>query len=60
MANKDTRNYLDSIRYTKTWKHRIGTLLPIISVAVVIGVFWWLKLTGITMAGEAFCGFDDH
>ncbi len=60
MTNKDTRNYLESIRYTKTWKNRIGMLFPIVSVVVIIGVFWWLKLTGITMAGEAFCGLDEH
>ena len=32
----------------------------ILSFVVVMGVFWGLKLTGITMAGEAFCGHDEH
>jgi len=27
---------------------------------VVFAVAWWLKLTAITMAGEAFCGKDEH
>lgn len=27
---------------------------------VIILVFWWLKLTGITMAGQAFCGNEEH
>jgi len=36
---------------------RVTTLL---SLFVVLGVFWSLKLTGITMAGEAFCGMDEH
>lgn len=27
---------------------------------VVFCVFWGLKLTGITMAGEGFCGMDEH
>ncbi|MBR5470902.1 MAG: Cna B-type domain-containing protein [Oscillibacter sp.] len=31
-----------------------------LSLAVVLAVFWWLKLTGITMAGEAFCGMAEH
>jgi len=35
-------------------------MLPLISIIVVIAVFWWLKLTGITMAGGAFCGYEDH
>ena len=44
-----------------------GTLLrgmrqitALLSFLVIIGVFWGLKLTGITMAGEAFCGMDEH
>ena len=44
-----------------------GTLLrgmrqitALLSFLVIIGVFWGLKLTGITMAGEAFCGFEEH
>ena len=32
----------------------------LLSFVVVMGVFWGLKLTGITMAGEAFCGFAEH
>ncbi|MBO7739279.1 MAG: hypothetical protein J6S18_02820, partial [Oscillospiraceae bacterium] len=35
-------------------------LLLILSLLVVTGVFWGLKLTGITMAGEAFCGKTEH
>jgi len=35
-------------------------MLPLISLIVIITVFWWLKLIGITMAGEAFCGLHEH
>ena len=31
-----------------------------LSLFVVAAVFWGLKLTGITLAGEAFCGMDEH
>ena len=41
-------------------KRRIAMLLPLLSLLVVLGIFWWLKLTGITMAGEAFCGIPEH
>ncbi len=41
-------------------KKNIAAVLPLLSLAVILGVFWWLKLTGITMAGEAFCGYDEH
>ena len=35
-------------------------ILLILSLAVTLYVFWQLKLTGITMAGEAFCGKAEH
>ena len=35
-------------------------ITPLLAFLVVLGVFWGLKLTGITMAGEAFCGFEEH
>ena len=31
-----------------------------LSAAVILCVFWGLKLTGITLAGEAFCGHAEH
>ncbi|MBQ2880868.1 MAG: RICIN domain-containing protein, partial [Clostridia bacterium] len=35
-------------------------ILFILSILVTIGVFWSLKLTGIGIAGEAFCGMEEH
>ena len=35
-------------------------IILILSLAVTLYVFWQLKLTGITMAGEAFCGKAEH
>ncbi|MBR4072267.1 MAG: hypothetical protein IKK26_06915, partial [Clostridia bacterium] len=34
--------------------------MPLLSLFIILGVFWWLKLTGITLAGEAFCGYSEH
>ena len=34
--------------------------IVVMAFFVVLGVFWCLKLTGITMACEAFCGMDEH
>ena len=36
------------------------TALTPLSLLIALVVFWCLKLTGITMAGEAFCGFTEH
>ena len=52
--------YLSSIGKTKSLKNRIKTILPIVALLTVIGVFWWLKLIALTMAGEAFCGHAEH
>ena len=35
-------------------------ITAMLSFFVVLGVFWGFKLTGITMAGEAFCGIAEH
>lgn len=35
-------------------------MIVILSLLVVLAVFWCLKLTGITLAGEAFCGMAEH
>ena len=40
-------------------KH-LQKIITALSMVVVLGVFWSLKLTGITMAGEAFCGKPEH
>ena len=60
MDRENTIEYLSVIKEVKSWKQRIAAMLPIISLLVVITVFWGLKLTGITLAGDAFCGFDEH
>ena len=40
---------------------RVGRQMTVfLSFFVVLGVFWTFKLTGITLGGEAFCGFVDH
>ncbi len=41
------------------FRGRIAVVL-LLSIVVVTAVFWWLKLVGITKAGEAFCGFEEH
>lgn len=49
------------VQLNKGTLRRAGRRLTVfLSVFVVLGVFWTLKLTGITLAGEAFCGFQEH
>lgn len=44
---------------SKTFRSRAVVIL-VLSLFVITAVFWWLKLVGITMAGEAFCGMEEH
>lgn len=41
-------------------KFKLIAVMLVVSLVLVPGVFWWLKLTGITMAGDAFCGITEH
>jgi len=41
-------------------RHQFFSIALCLSLITVLCVFWYLKLTGITLAGEAFCGTDEH
>ncbi len=41
-------------------KNKLLIIFALIAVLVVIGVFWWLKLVGITATGDAMCGLEEH
>lgn len=60
MAKTETNQYLGAATRAKVFKRRLATVVPVLALLVIIVVFWWLKLIGITLAGEAFCGFDEH
>ena len=59
---------MDSINNIYLGKHKkfrmdskkLATAFLVISFLVAIVVFWCLKLVGITVTGEAFCGIDEH
>ena len=53
-------NYLQSVRKDNSIRHHLHQCMVFLSVMVIFTVFWGLKLTGITLAGEAFCGKDEH
>jgi len=59
ISDKDLQAIL-SARKTKTLRQRFMAALPILSVMVILTVFWCLRLRGITLAGDAFCGMEEH
>lgn len=41
-------------------RRNIRQIATVLSLLVILAVFWSLKLTGIGVAGEAFCGKEEH
>ncbi|MBQ9849002.1 MAG: LPXTG cell wall anchor domain-containing protein [Clostridia bacterium] len=54
------KKYTKHVKFNKDVVYSRAVALIFISAVVIAGVFWWLKIIGITMAGEAFCGYDEH
>ncbi len=52
--------YLDKHKKFRLDSKKLATAFIISAFIVAIIVFWWLKLVGITVTGEAFCGIDEH
>ena len=52
--------YLSQVHNSSAARVRFRRIQRALSLLVILCVFWGLKLTGITMAGEAFCGMDEH
>lgn len=55
-----SQNRIDFLASSHTFARRFSALIPILALVIVLIVFWWLKLIGLTMAGDAFCGFEEH
>ncbi len=54
------RIYLDKHKKFRLDSKKLATAFVISAFIVAIIVFWWLKLVGITVTGEAFCGLPEH
>lgn len=54
------RQILKQIREDNAKRRRLRTVLLVLSLLVATGVVWQLKITGITMTGEALCGHLEH
>ena len=54
------QRYAQQLNTTNARRASLRQALFALSMAAILIVFWCLKLTGITMAGEAFCGKAEH
>ena len=53
-------DFFEKLHIVNTDRHHFRQIATSLSLAVVLVVFWSLKLTGIGVAGEAFCGKAEH
>ena len=51
---------LEQLNISSKDRSGLRQIVPTLSLLVVLMVFWSLKLTGIGVAGEAFCGIPEH
>lgn len=51
---------LKKLKSNKTRHLRTTAIMLILSLIVTTNVFWTLRQTGITMAGDAACGIEEH
>ena len=56
--NKENR--LKQLNIYSRDRHNLRQIITSLSIVVILVVFWSLKLTGIGIAGEAFCGKQEH
>ena len=53
-------DYLGKHKKFRVNSKKLATAFLVSAFIVAIVVFWWLKLVGITVTGEAFCGLSEH
>lgn len=54
------KQVLKQIQEDKRKRRRMGSALLALSLLVITGVVWQLRITGITMTSEALCGQLEH
>ena len=54
------KNYLRIVEKNKRYRIRGVSVLLVLSLIVSVNVFWGLRQTGLTLAGTAACGYEEH
>lgn len=54
------RGFVEHYIKEQSRKQKVISVLAVLSLVVAAGVFWTLRLNGIALAGEAFCGKEEH
>ena len=51
---------LENLTWLRNRKKRFSSALRILSLLVVFSVFWFMKQPGLTLVGDASCGYIEH
>lgn len=51
---------INKIKGERTAKQMFGLVMLVLSLIVVMLVYWQLKLTGVALANEYYCGMEEH
>ncbi|MCD7733284.1 MAG: leucine-rich repeat protein [Oscillospiraceae bacterium] len=51
---------IEKIRSERSARHKLACIMLVLSLIVVICVYWQLKLTGVALVNEYYCGVEEH
>ena len=54
------QKHIEQVKENRKKRNRLVTLFCVLSLFVAVGVFWQLRIVGITMTDEACCGKVEH
>ena len=57
---ENVESYLRQFQNKTLNRYNLRWIVTYLSLVVILAVFWSLKITGIGIAGEAFCGIEEH
>lgn len=60
MARNELEVYLLNAKKSRASRKKLLSLILVFSLMISSCVSWGLKLTGVTLAGDAFCGLTEH
>lgn len=54
------RNYIERFKKRRHRKMKVVSILGVLSLFIALSVFWQLRIIGVTMTDEAYCGKKEH
>ncbi len=54
------KNYIENLKHNKALRKRTVGLFLVLAAFVAGGVFWHLRIIGITKTADAMCGYPEH